>query len=137
MGGRIGNGQQWMSWIALDDAVGCIYHALVTASLCGPVNAVAPNPVTNLEFTNTLGIVLSRPNLFPMPGFMARLAFGEMANELLLASTRVVPQVLRDSNYQFLYADLDGALRHLLGRDQPIPVPTESTRVSSSQKKPA
>jgi uncharacterized protein len=137
MGGRIGDGQQWMSWITHDDAIGCIYHALVTESLRGPVNAVAPNPVTNLEFTNTLGDVLSRPSRFRMPGFMARLAFGEMADELLLASTRVVPLALRDSNYQFLYADLEGALRHLLGKDQPLPAPTESPRVFSSQKKPA
>jgi uncharacterized protein len=139
MGGRIGDGRQWMSWIALDDAVGCIYHALVKKSVRGPVNAVAPNPVTNLEFTNTLGNVLSRPNFFPMPGFMARLAFGEMADELLLASTLVIPQALRDSDYQFLYADLDSALRHLLGKEQPVAGPTESesTCVSFSQKKPA
>lgn len=137
MGGQIGNGQQWMSWIALDDAIGCIYHGLVTESLRGPVNAVAPNPVTNLEFTKTMGNVLCRPNLLPMPGFVARLAFGEMANELLLASTRVVPRALRDSNYQFLYPDLEGALCHLLGKDQPLPAPTESARVSSWQKKPA
>ncbi len=120
MGGRIGNGRQWMSWIALDDVIGCIFHALVTESLRGPVNAVTPGPVTNLEFTRTLGKVLWRPTPFAVPGFIARLAFGEMADELLLASTRVVPRVLRDSNYQFLYPDLEGALRHLLGKDQPV-----------------
>ena len=137
MGGRIGNGRQWMSWIALDDALGCIDHGLVTESLRGPVNAVAPNPVTNREFTRTLGNVLRRPTLLPIPRFVARLAFGEMADELLLASTRVVPRALLDSNYQYLYADLEGALRHLLGKDQPLPAPTESARVSSWQKKPA
>lgn len=119
LGGRIGNGRQWMSWIALDDVVGCIQHAVARASLHGPVNAVAPGPVTNREFTTTLGKVLWRPTPFPMPGFMARLAFGEMANELLLASTRVLPRALLDSNYRFLYGDLESALRHLLGKDEP------------------
>lgn len=116
VGGRLGNGGQWMSWISLDDAVGSIYHALATGSLRGPVNAVAPTPATNLEFTKTLGRVLRRPTIFPVPGFMARLAFGEMANDLLLASTRVVPRALLDSGYQFMNPDLEGALRHLLGR---------------------
>ncbi len=113
VGGRIGSGRQWMSWIALDDAVGSIYHAMCTERLGGPVNAVSPNPVTNLEFTKTLGKILWRPTIFPMPGFMARLAFGEMANELLLASTRVVPRTLLDSKYGFIYGDLESALRHL------------------------
>ncbi|MBM4069718.1 MAG: TIGR01777 family protein [Planctomycetes bacterium] len=121
LGGRIGSGQQWMSWIALDDVVGSIYHALATESLRGPVNVVAPRPVQNREFTRTLGRVLWRPTLFPMPGFMARLAFGEMADELLLASARVSPQALLDSGYWFLYSDLESALRHLLGKDQTKP----------------
>ena len=107
LGGRIGNGRQWMSWIALDDAIGCIYHALSTETLSGPVNAVAPNPVTNRDFTKTLGRVLWRPTIFPMPAFMARLAFGEMANDLLLGSTRVIPNKLVDSGYRFLYGDLE------------------------------
>ncbi len=119
LGGRIGNGRQWLSWIALDDVVGGILHTLATDSLRGPVNTVAPRPVTNFEFTKTLGKVLGRPTLFPMPGFMARLAFGEMANELLLASTRVVPRALSIANYRFLYGDLEIALRHLLDRDKP------------------
>jgi len=135
-GGRIGGGRQWMSWIALDDVVGCIHHALATDSLHGPVNTVAPRPVTNREFTNTLGKVLWRPTLFPMPGFMARLAFGEMADELLLASTRVIPRALLDSNYRFLYGDLETAFRHLLGKDQPVPAGKESTRVHLSDKQP-
>ena len=118
LGGRIGNGRQWMSWIALDDVVGCIHHALATDSLHGPVNTVAPNAVTNREFTQTLGKVLGRPTLFPLPGFMARLAFGEMANDLLLGSTRVVPQVLRDTGYEFLFPDLEPALRCMLGREK-------------------
>ncbi|HZZ79036.1 MAG TPA: TIGR01777 family oxidoreductase [Gemmataceae bacterium] len=116
VGGRLGNGRQAMSWIALDDVVGTIYHGLATETLRGPVNTVAPKPVTNLEFTKTLGRVLGRPTMFPVPGFLARLAFGEMANDLLLASTRVVPEALLDSGYEFLYPDLEHALRHLLGR---------------------
>ena len=136
LGGRIGGGRQWMSWIALDDVVGCIHHALATDSLHGPVNTVAPRPVTNHEFTKTLGKVLWRPTLFPMPGFMARLAFGEMANELLLASTRVLPRALLDSNYRFLYGDLESALRHLLGKDKPVPATHEPTRFNSSHHQP-
>jgi uncharacterized protein (TIGR01777 family) len=127
LGGRIGNGSQWMSWISLDDVVGSIYHALATESLSGPVNAVAPKPVTNCEFTKTLGRVLWRPTIFPMPAFMARLAFGEMANDLLLGSSRVEPVKLLQSGYRFLHADLERSLRHLLGKalptggeDQPI-----------------
>jgi uncharacterized protein (TIGR01777 family) len=123
LGGRIGSGRQWMSWIALDDALGCIDHMIGNSSLRGPVNMVTPNPVTNREFTTTLGRILRRPTLLPIPRFMARLAFGEMANELLMASTRVVPRALIDSNYQYLYSDLEGALRHLLGKDQTVHAP--------------
>lgn len=116
VGGRVGNGRQWMSWISLDDAVGSIYHALCSDHVRGPANAVASNPVTNLEFTKTLGKVLGRPTIFPMPAFMARAAFGEMADALLLASTRVLPCTLLDSGFAFLYPRLDGALRHVLGK---------------------
>lgn len=115
-GGRIGDGRQYMSWIALDDAVGAIRHCLTTDGLEGPANGVAPNPVTNLEFTKTLGRVLRKPTFFPMPAFAARMAFGEMADELLLASTRVRPQRLTGSGYRFQYPDLESALRHLLKR---------------------
>jgi uncharacterized protein (TIGR01777 family) len=115
-GGRIGSGQQYMSWIALDDLLGAIYHALITDTLHGPVNAVAPNPVTNAEFTKTLGRVLRRPTLFPLPAFAARAAFGEMADALLLASTRVQPARLTDTGYAFRYPELAGALRHVLGK---------------------
>lgn len=114
LGGRLGNGSQWMSWLSLDDAVGCVYYALRTDGLSGPINAVAPTAVTNQEFTKTLGKVLRRPTIFPMPGFMARLAFGEMADELLLSSTRVAPRVLLGSGYRFRHANLDHALRSLL-----------------------
>ena len=115
-GGRIGSGRQWMSWISIDDVVGAINHALATASAAGPVNVVAPNPVTNAEFTKTLGRVLSRPTVFPMPAFAARVAFGEMAEELLLSGQRVVPRRLLESGYRFRHEDLETALRHVLGR---------------------
>ncbi|MFB3126914.1 MAG: TIGR01777 family oxidoreductase [Candidatus Acidiferrales bacterium] len=116
VGGKIGSGRQYMSWIGIDDVVGVIHYALTTDELRGPVNAVAPNPVTNREFTKTLGRVLSRPTIFPMPAFAARLAFGEMADELLLASTRVKPARLQNSGYYFHHPRLEDALRHLLGK---------------------
>lgn len=115
-GGKIGSGRQYMSWIALDDLVGVVHHALVTGSLSGPVNAVAPEAVTNGQFTKALGRVLSRPTIAPLPAFAARLAFGEMADALLLASTRVAPERLLASGYRFRYPELEGALRHLLGK---------------------
>ncbi len=114
VGGKIGSGKQWMSWIALEDVVGGIRFALANDSLAGPVNFVAPNPVTNAEFTNTLGKVLSRPTLFPIPAFGVRLLFGEMADALLLSSQRVEPVVLQTAGYSLQFAQLDGALRHIL-----------------------
>jgi hypothetical protein len=116
MGGRIGNGAQFMSWITLDDAVGATNHALITGSLVGPVNAVAPAPVTNSEFTRTLARVLRRPALAPIPAFAARLAFGELADALLLSSARVIPTKLEGSGYRFRHPELESALKHLLGR---------------------
>jgi uncharacterized protein len=116
VGGKVGDGKQYMSWIALDDVMGAIHHVLITDRLIGPLNAVAPNPVTNSEFTKTLGRVLSRPTLFPVPAAAARIAFGEMADALLLASARVIPARLVETGYQFRYPELEGALRHLLGR---------------------
>lgn len=116
LGGKIGSGRQYMSWIGIDDLAGVIHHAVTNESLRGAVNAVAPRPVTNQEFTKTLGRVLGRPTIFPMPAFAARLAFGEMADELLLASTRVEPARLAVSGYIFRNPDLEGALRHLLGK---------------------
>jgi len=114
VGGKMGHGHQYMSWISLDDAVGTINHTLFHQTLTGPVNGVTSNPVTNLEFTKTLGKVLSRPTLCSMPSFVARLAFGEMANALLLSSTRVEPRQLTATGYEFNYPNLEGALRHLL-----------------------
>jgi uncharacterized protein (TIGR01777 family) len=114
-GGRMGSGAQYVTWIAIDDAIGAIHHAVCTESLKGAVNAVAPTPVPNAEFTRILARVLSRPAVLPLPAFAARLAFGEMADALLLASARVVPTRLQASGYRFQYPELESALRHLLG----------------------
>jgi len=116
LGGVVGTGAQWMSWVALDDVIGAIRHAIATDAVRGPLNVVAPAPVTNAEFTRTLGRVLGRPTLVPMPAFAARLAFGEMADELLLASLRVVPTRLQASGYRFREPTLEGALRSALDR---------------------
>jgi uncharacterized protein (TIGR01777 family) len=118
LGGVIGTGKQYMSWIALDDVLGAFHHALHTEALQGPVNIVAPSAVTNREFTMTLGKVLRRPTRFPLPAFAARLMFGEMADALLLASTRVTPARLVASGYTFQYPELEEALQHLLGTSQ-------------------
>ncbi len=116
LGGPIGSGKQYMSWIALDDVVGAIDHCLTTESIQGPVNAAAPNPVTNREFTAALGRVLRRPTFVRLPAFAARLALGQMAEELLLASQRVEPTRLTASGYRFRYPEVAGALRHALSR---------------------
>lgn len=115
-GGRLGSGRQWFSWVALDDVVGALHHAMLTEGLAGPVNVVAPNPVTNAEFTKTLGRVLRRPTVAAVPAFAARALFGEMADALLLSGARVSPRRLLDTGYRFLYPDLEGALLHVLGR---------------------
>ncbi len=114
VGGVIGTGRQFMSWVALDDVPAIVHHLLATPSLSGPVNCVAPEPVTNRAFTKTLGRALRRPTLLPLPAFAARAAAGEMANELLLASCRAVPAKLLESGYGFLHTDLAEALESLL-----------------------
>jgi len=114
VGGRIGGGKQWMSWIALDDVVSGLKFLIADNSVKGPVNFVAPNPVTNTDFTKALGRVLSRPTLFAVPAFGARLAFGEMADALLLSSQRVEPTVLKEKGFRFSFPTLDPALQHLL-----------------------
>ncbi len=116
VGGIIGDGKQVMSWITLDDVIGVLEKALADNTLSGPVNAVAPEPVTNAVFTNTLGEVLARPTYLPMPAFAARLAFGEMADALLLASARVLPKKLQAAGYGFKAPKLEPALRGLLSR---------------------
>ena len=115
-GGKVGSGKQWMSWVSIDDVVGGFHHALVTDSLEGPVNLVAPNPVQNQGFTTALGRVLNRPTLFPLPGFVVKTIFGEMGEALLLGSQRVQPTRLLESGFKFDEPELEGALRHLLGK---------------------
>jgi len=114
LGGRIGHGNQYWSWISLDDLSAAILHAIEFSTLDGPVNAVSPSPVTNLEFTAALGKVLSRPTIFPMPAFAARLALGEMADALLLASARVEPAKLMSSRFAFRHGQLAETLRAVL-----------------------
>jgi uncharacterized protein (TIGR01777 family) len=115
VGGVLGDGRQYFSWITLDDLVRVIQFALNASALSGPVNGVTPQPVTNREFTKTLGRVVHRPTIFPMPAFAARFAFGEMADELLLASARVEPRALSAARFEFAYPQLEPALRHVLG----------------------
>jgi hypothetical protein len=114
VGGNMGNGRQWWSWIDIDDLVGAVEHVIKTETLRGPVNLVGPSPVTNAEFTKTLASVLSRPAVFPMPAFAARLVFGQMGDELLLASQRVQPAKLAASGYVFQKPDLRRALEEIL-----------------------
>lgn len=114
VGGVLGSGDQYMSWIAIDDVVGIARHALADEALSGPVNAVAPRAVTNREFTRTLGAVVRRPTILPAPAFALRIALGEMADALLLASTRVDPAALQATAFEFQHPELDGALRHVL-----------------------
>jgi uncharacterized protein (TIGR01777 family) len=113
VGGRIGNGRQWMSWIDVQDMVDAIHHIL-KSNLQGPVNMVAPKPVTNAEFTQTLASVLSRPAIFPVPAFIMKLAFGEMGETVLLGSQRVEPAQLIASGYAFRFSDLRASLENLL-----------------------
>ena len=121
LGGKIGSGRQYWSWISLPDLVRSLLFAVETEELSGPVNAVAPNAVSNTEFTRVLGRVLRRPTLFPLPGFVARLVLGEMADELLLSSIRVVPERLQQNDFQFEHPDLETALRAVLNRKSSSP----------------
>ena len=116
LGGKVGSGKQFMSWISMDDLIGIIYHTINDDSLSGPVNIVAPHPVSNLELTRTLGKVISRPTLFTIPASLIKMVFGEMGKEVLLASTRVEPKKIMASGYRFRHPELEVALRHLLGR---------------------
>jgi hypothetical protein len=113
-GGRLGNGRQWMSWLTLPEVVNIVQFALANSQLAGPVNAIAPNPVRNSEFTAILAKTLHRPALFPAPAFALRLALGEMADGLLLASQRVIPSKLTHAGYRFQQPDLAGALADVL-----------------------
>lgn len=117
LGGRIGDGKQFWSWVSIEDVVGAIEHVIQDESLRGAVNCVAPEPVTNSEFTGTLGRVLGRPTIFPMPAFAARMALGQMADDLLLSSTRVLPRRLQSSGYTFRQPDLATALESEINAD--------------------
>jgi uncharacterized protein (TIGR01777 family) len=114
LGGTIGSGKQYYSWITLDDLLNIFQHIISHPIIEGPVNAVTPNPVTSREFAKAIGKVLSRPTLLPLPSILARLILGEMADNLLLASERVKPEVLEKTGYKFLYPTLVPALKHLL-----------------------
>ncbi|TWT87943.1 TIGR01777 family oxidoreductase [Neorhodopirellula pilleata] len=118
MGGSLGNGRQYWSWIALDDAIGALVHCILREEVVGPVNFVSPTPISNREFARTLGRVIGRPAIFPAPAFALRLALGEMADALLLASTRVIPDSLLSSDYEFRFSSLFEALRYLLGKER-------------------
>jgi len=115
-GAVIGSGTQYMSWIDIDDVIGSIYHSVYDNRIEGPVNVVAPAPVTNKEFSQILAGVLNRPILFNIPEFLINIIFGEMGREILLSSTRVAPIRLSDTGYRFRFPDLESSLRHLLGR---------------------
>jgi uncharacterized protein len=114
LGGPFGNGHQYWSWITIEDVIGIVVRAISDSELFGPVNAVTPNPVTNAEFSRTLAGVLHRPAFLPVPAAVLRLALGDMADELLLASARVHPSRLLALGYEFIHPDLEGALRSLL-----------------------
>lgn len=114
LGGNIGTGKQEMSWISIDDVAAAMIYCVDNETLSGAVNLTAPNPVPNSEFTRALGKVLGRPTIFPMPDFAARLALGEMADELLLSSAKVLPKKLQAAGFNFAYPEIEGALRHVL-----------------------
>jgi len=116
VGGRLGSGRQWLSWISLDDIAGAYLHVLTRQDLDGPVNAVAPNPVTNAEFTATLARILRRPAVLHIPAFGPRLVLGEAADELLFVSQRARPARLQATGYRFQFPELEPALRQTLGR---------------------
>ncbi len=114
VGGTVGSGEQFMSWIAIDDLISIIVFALENENLNGAVNTVAPNPVTNETFTNTFGKVLNRPTFIPVPAFGIKLLFGEMGETLLLEGCRVVPEKLQSAGFEFEFPDLENALKHVL-----------------------
>jgi len=112
IGGVVGSGKQWMSWISIDDHIRVINYAIEYENVRGAVNSVSPNPVTNGEFTKTLGEVLYRPTILPLPSFAVNMVFGEMGDALLLTSTRVVPKRLEDAGFEFKYPELKTAIEH-------------------------
>jgi uncharacterized protein (TIGR01777 family) len=115
-GGKLGSGQQWMSWVTLEDVIGVLRLAIENASLRGAINVVSPQPLQNAEFTYVLAKAMHRPALFPAPAFALRLVLGEMADALLLSSQRVAPHELERVGYLFLNADLNSALARVLAK---------------------
>jgi uncharacterized protein (TIGR01777 family) len=115
LGGRLGSGKQYFSWITMKDLLSSIHHIMLHDDIEGPINLVAPSPVTNKTFTKTLGTALGMPTVFPLPAFVAKLAFGEMASELLLSGNRVLPQKLLKHEFKFQNPELEGALKSILG----------------------
>ena len=114
VGGRVGSGKQWMSWIVLEDLIRIIHFALENETLRGAINATAPNPATNEEFTKTFGRVLHRPTILPVPEFAVKLMFGEMGETLLLQGARVLPERLLENGFEFKYANLEDAMKAVL-----------------------
>jgi uncharacterized protein (TIGR01777 family) len=114
IGGPIGSGRQWMSWISLEDTLRIVRLALENESISGPINCVAPHPVTNTEFTRALGRIVGRPTLFRVPAFALRLLMGEVADETALASTRVVPRKLESAGFRFEHPEIESVLRRAL-----------------------
>lgn len=120
LGGRLGSGRQWWSWVSRDDIVGLYLHALTEGAVRGPMNATAPNPVTNGRYTRVLGEVLNRPTLLPVPEFGPKLLLGaELADELLFSSIKALPRVAEQTGYAFRHPELEPALRELLGKPSP------------------
>jgi uncharacterized protein (TIGR01777 family) len=118
LGGRIGSGRQYMSWIDLDDEIGLIHHALIRPGVSGPMNGTAPNPVPNATFTDTLGRILGRPTLLPLPSVAVKGMLGEMGTELLLKGARVIPKKAEETGYEFLFPDLEESLRYQIGKGE-------------------
>lgn len=117
LGGRLGSGKQWMPWVHLDDVVGIMLHAASNADVSGPINATAPTPTTNLQFTKALGRALGRPTIFPMPAIMLRLIVGQFA-DIVLSSQNITPRVAQQTGYSFQYADIDSALQEIVARSE-------------------
>lgn len=114
LGGPFGSGGQWWSWVMLEDVIGILRHAVVDDGVAGPINVTAPTPVTNLEWTRTLGRVLGRPTVLPVPRFGPRLVFGELADELIYVSAKVLPEATLASGYRYHFTDLEAGLRSVL-----------------------
>ena len=131
LGGTVGLGKQSLSWVAIEDVVGAIYHAINCKDLEGPVNIVAPDPCTNRILTKTLGIVLKRPTFFRIPKLILRILYGEVVNETIFPSTSARPVKLQNSGYEFRFPKLEPALRHILGKE--VPTEEDSTRIANSK----